>query len=236
MRVLITGFEPTWGIKKTPSGELAKLWAGGELTVPGIEVQSMVLPQVFGKSAEIVIAEIQSFDPQAVLMFGATMKNDPLRLERFAINCEATVMGDNPRIPVSPDRSIIPGGPAAYEATLPVYWLMDHLNAIGVDTKVSYHAGTHTCNSIMYHVLHFLANKPHPMPVVAGFIHVPFPNEFGVVEDSLWTTASFEGIVQASVGLVQKVRDWYQDKFGPIPEQVPGVSAPSSTSTKKVTK
>jgi pyroglutamyl-peptidase len=236
MRVLITGFEPTWGIKKTPSGELAKLWANGDLTVPGIEVHSVVLPQIFGKSAEMTIAEIQTFDPQAVLMFGATMKNDPLRLERFAINCEASDMGDNTRIPVVPDRSIIQGGPAAYESTLPVYWLMDHLNALGLDTKVSYNAGTHTCNSLMYHVLHFLSTKPHPMPVIAGFVHVPFPNEFGVVEDSLWTTASFEGIVQASVGLVQKVRDWYQEKFGPVEQTPAGISAPSGMSTKKGTK
>src|SRR5512135_222996 len=233
MRVLITGFEPQWGIKKTPSGEVAKLWASGDIQVPGIETHGVVLPQVFGKSAEIAIAEIQTFNPQAVLMFGATMHNDPVRLERFAINCKASVIGDNTRIPVVPDRNIVQGGPAGYESTLPVYWLMDHLNAQGIDCKVSYHAGTHTCNSLMYHVLHFLANRPHPMPIIAGFVHVPFPNEFGVIEDSLWTTATFEGIVQASVGLVQKVRDWYTDKYGPVPIST---SAPSNMSTKKAIK
>jgi pyroglutamyl-peptidase len=233
MRVLITGFEPQWGLKKTPSGELAKLWATGDLVIPGIETHGVVLPQVFGKSAEITIAEIQTFDPQVVLMFGATMHNDPVRLERFAVNVESSVMGDNTRIPVVPDRPILPGGPAGYESTLPIHWLVDHLNAVGVDCKVSFHAGTHTCNSLMYHVMHYLAAKPHPMPVIAGFIHVPFPNEFGIMEDALWTTATFEGIVQASVGLVQKTRDWYQDKYGPVPTST---SAPSNTSMPKATK
>ncbi len=230
MRVLITGFEPQWGIKKTPSGELAKLWANKELQIPGMEVLGMVLPQVFGKSAEMVIAEIQTFGPQAVLMFGATMANDPVRLERFAINVEYSVMGDNTRIPTVPDRSIIPGGPPAYESTLPIHWLVDHLNATGIDAKPSFHAGTHTCNSLMYHILHFLSTRQQPMPTIAGFIHVPFPNEFGVHEDALWTTATFEGIVQASVGLVQKVRDWYTDKFGPVPNNI---SVPLNTPTKK---
>ena len=53
MRILITGFDPQWGIKKTPSGEVAKLWANGDLQVPGIETHAVVLPQVFGKSAEM---------------------------------------------------------------------------------------------------------------------------------------------------------------------------------------
>jgi pyroglutamyl-peptidase len=208
MRVILTGFEPTWGIKRSPSGELAKLWQNGSLRVNGVDVRAMYLPQIYGESAQLVITEIQAFQPNAVLMFGATQKNDPLRLERFAINAEKTPMGDNTRIPIE-DRPVVRNGPAGYESTLPVKWLIENLNACGVDSKASYHAGTHTCNSILYHILHWLATNEMPHPVVAGFVHIPFPNEFGVIEDALWSTASFQGICMASLKLVEKLAEWY---------------------------
>jgi len=213
MRAIICGFEPIWGIKKTPSGDFAKLWKDGSLFVEGVEVRGVVLPQIFGKSSEILAGEIATFQPHIVLMFGATQHNDPLRLERFAINVEKTPMGDNSRIPVQ-ERPVVRGGPAAYEPTLPIHWLVQHLQEIGVESKVSYFAGTHTCNSLMYHTLHWLATHEMPHPVAAGFIHVPFPNEYGVIEDELWTTSTFEGIVKAGKALLEQTSLWYVQTHG----------------------
>ena len=93
MRCIITGFEAQYGIKRTPSGELAELWQSGALEVPGVEVKSLVLPQLFS-AHEILCTEIAAFKPNIVLMFGATQKNDPVRLERFAINIADSTMGD----------------------------------------------------------------------------------------------------------------------------------------------
>ncbi len=209
MKVLITGFEPQWGIKKTPSGEVAKLWADGTLTVEGVEVRSLVLPQLFGSPAVTVVGEIGAFAPDAVVMFGATQKNDPVRLERFAVNVEKSPMGDNSRIPVE-ERPCVRGGPAAYESTLPIRHLVDSMNRQNVETRTSFHAGTHTCNSILYGVLHAASTMERP-PVV-GFVHVSFPNEFGVIEDRLWSTANFSGIVRSSVVLIESLRDWFASK------------------------
>lgn len=213
LRALITGFEPAWGIKKTPSGELAKLWQSKTISAAGVEVTGLVVPQQFGVSTSIVCTEIASLKPHIVLMFGATMHNDPVRLERFAVNVEKSVMGDNTRIPVS-DRPVVMGGPPAYEPTLPVHHLVERLHADGVDAKASYHAGTHTCNSLMYGVLHWLKENPQPQYVAADFIHVSFPNEFGVVEDELWTTSSFSGIVRSSQVLLEEAAIWYAEQFG----------------------
>ena len=121
-------------------------------------------------------------------------------------------MGDNTRIPVMPDRPIIRGAPAGYESTLPIHWLIDELEAAGVSARASYHAGTHTCNSLMYGVLHFLATTG--IPAHAGFIHVPFPNEYGVIEDESWTTAAFDGIVKASLVMMQKMQLWFEQTYG----------------------
>jgi len=206
MRILITGFEPSWGIKKTPSGELAKLWADGSLKVDGVDVRALVLPQLFGKAAEIVVGEIGSFCPDAVVMYGATQKNEPVRLEKFALNVEKSPMGDNSRIPVE-ERPVVRGGPAAYEATLPLRFLVDAMNKQHVEARTSFHAGTHACNSVMYGVLHAISGLERPP--MAGFVHVSFPNEFGVIEDRLWSTATFSGIIKSSVVLVESLRDWF---------------------------
>jgi pyroglutamyl-peptidase len=211
MRVILTGFEPSWGIKKTPSGELAKLWAKEQMPVEA-EVKSIVLPQIFGTSTKILCDAIAEFEPQIVFMFGATTKADPIRLERFAINVEHTVMGDNNRIPIS-DRPILKGGPSAYESTLPIDFLVSHLNNRNISAKTSYHAGTHTCNALLYGCMHYLSSKPD-LNIVAGFIHVPFPNEFGVVGDEPWAVAGWTGIIQASVVLMQETINWYNHVFG----------------------
>ena len=213
MKVVLTGFEPIWGIRRSPSGDLAKLWHEGAVSVPGVEVRGLVLPQLYGKSTEILVTEMGAFQPNAVLMFGATQKNDPLRVERFAINVERSPMGDNSRIPVQ-DRPAVRGGPPAYEPTIPAASLVERLNEMGVSSKLSYSAGTHVCNSLMYGVLHHLATVPQPHFVAAGFIHVAFPNDFGVIEDELWSTASFSGIVEASVALVGQVSQWYRSQHG----------------------
>jgi pyroglutamyl-peptidase len=213
VKVLLTGFEPIWGIRRSPSGDLAKLWEEGAVSVPGVEVRGLVLPQLYGKSTEILCTEIGAWQPHAVLMFGATQKNDPLRLERFAINAERSPMGDNSRIPVQ-DRPVVRGGPAAYEPSLPIEHLVHALTSRGVTSKASYFAGTHVCNSLMYGVLHYLATVPQPHFIAAGFMHVPFPNDFGVIEDELWSTASFSGIVEASVALIGQVFQWYGAQHG----------------------
>lgn len=222
MRILISGFDPIWGIKKTPSGELAKMWQSEDMPkIPGLEVRSVILPQMFTKSTELLCDEIASFNPDGVVMLGATTKNDPIRLERFAVNCESSAMGDNSRIPVK-DRQIVPGGPAAYESTLPVHHLVERLASQGITSKASHHAGTHVCNSIMYGVMHWLATKRPGSKTVAGFVHVSFPDSFGVVEDDLWDTEKWPKLQAASVVLIQELAGWLASRREPdaISEEV----------------
>lgn len=181
MKMLMTGFEPAPGIDRTPSGELAKLWAS-EVMVEGLEVRSVVVPQVFRVCTRAAIAEIVSFKPDFILMYGAVPSNDAVRIERFFLNVEHSQMGDNTRVPVH-DRRIVQDGPAAYETTLPYDFLLQRLDEAGVRSRLSYHAGVHTCNSISTGVLDFLARSGLRIP--CGFVHVPFPIEFafGIAED-----------------------------------------------------
>ena len=207
MKILITGFDPIWGIKKTPSGDLARLWQSGQIVIPDIEIKAVVLPQVFRKCTEIVIGEMTSFKPDAVLMYGATKKNNPVRFERFAINAELSAMGDNSRIPVE-ERFIVNGGPAGYGTNLPIDYLVDAVSKSGVDAKTSQFAGTHVCNSIFYGIMHHI--HTNRLNTIAGFIHMSFPNEYGVVEDGMWSTATFADLSKASVATVKALYVWHQ--------------------------
>lgn len=214
MRVLLSGFHPQWGWTRSPSHDLAKIWQDGLVSVEGVEVKSVILPQIFDQDASILCNEISSFKPNIVLMFGVSPKNDPLRLERFAVNAIDTPMGDNSRIAVN-NQTIILNGPSAYESTLPIDFLADNLNAAGIHTVISFHAGTQACNHVMYRVLHWLANNEIAHPVMAGFIHTNIPNSYGIVSDHHWVTATFEEIVKTSVILVKQCADFYVKNHGP---------------------
>jgi len=209
VKILISGFEPIWGVKKTPSGELAKLWQRTDLPLPeGVETRSIILPQRYGVCTEMLCDQIKAFQPNVILMFGATMKKDPLRFERFAINAESSVMGDDSKVPIK-DRPIVIGGPSAYESTLPISYLVDKLMESGTHARASFHGGTHVCNSLMYGVLHYLSTNPLDHKVAAGFMHVSFPNSFGVVEDDLWGTAEWPDLVRASFTIVREVSAYF---------------------------
>jgi len=209
MKVLITGFEPLWGIKRTPSGDLANLWEKQEFSIPGIEVRGLVLPQLFRKCTEIACSEISNFKPDFVLMYGATKKNGPIRFERFAINVELSSMGDNSKIPVQ-ERPIDLNGPTAYESTLPIDYLKDMVNEGGVSAKISQFAGTHVCNSVFYGVRRHIDLKS--LPTRAGFIHMTFPNEYGVFEDGTWNTMVFPELFKASVLTISALKTWKDQK------------------------
>lgn len=148
-------------------------------------------------------------------MFGATQKNDPIRLEQFAINIKDSIMGDNSRIPIN-NIPIILGAAAGYCSTIPLKEILEGIKDEGVDSIISNHAGTHTCNELSFRVYDWLAKKPFPHYVGAVFIHVSFPNSFGVIEDHHWATATFEQLVKSSMCIIKAISAWYIKKNGPV--------------------
>ena len=69
------------------------------------------------------------------------------------------------------DEPIVPGGPAAYFATIPVRKVLEAINAADVPVKLSLTAGAHLCNQVFYVLLHHMATNDLPIPT--GFIHAP---------------------------------------------------------------
>lgn len=94
--------------------------------------------------------------------------------ERVAINLMDARIPDNAGFqPV--DQPVVPGGPDAYFATLPVRRMAETIEKAGIPAQISNTAGTYVCNCLLYTLLHTAAVEYPGMP--GGFIHVPYALE-----------------------------------------------------------
>lgn len=66
---------------------------------------------------------------------------------------------------------IISGGPVGYNATLPNADMVAAMNAAGIPASVSFSAGTHLCNQMLYTTAHVIEKRG--LQTLTGFIHVP---------------------------------------------------------------
>ena len=113
-RVLLTGFTPFGGERINPALEAVK-----QVRCPEAELRILEVPTVFGDSARLVTAEMDAFRPDVVLCVGQAAGRSAVTPERVAINVDDARIPDNAgQQPV--DAPIVPGGPAAYFATVPV--------------------------------------------------------------------------------------------------------------------
>ena len=143
-------------------------------TVGGARVLKQLLPVEFSAAGDIAAERILRERPSAVVLMGQAGGRDAVTPERVAINVIDAYMPDNAGV-MPQDAPVVPGGPAAYFATLPIKKIVEAIKALGVPAKVSNSAGTYVCNCLMYRVLHTLCENGLDIP--AGFIHFPFIEE-----------------------------------------------------------
>jgi pyroglutamyl-peptidase len=167
--LLVTGFEPFGGDALNPSQDLAKLIAGrrfGDLVV-----KSAVLPVQHQAAREIVAAALDEPGLAAVVHLGLAGGRARIALEQVGVNVMDYPLADA-RGDVYRGDACVPGGPAAYLATLPLRPMLAALAAESIPAHLSYTAGTYLCNYTLYATLHAVAERGRP--VRAGFIHLPF--------------------------------------------------------------
>ena len=167
--ILLTGFEPFGGQPMNPSWAAA-LSARDLLRAEGFAVEAVELPCVFGAAGSVLRNALGDLDPELVVCIGQAGGRGRVSLERVAINCDDAPIPDNAgNQPV--DREVVPGGPAAYFASLPIKAALLAVESAGVPAEVSQTAGTYVCNHTFYTLMHELAPRPG---VRGGFVHVPF--------------------------------------------------------------
>jgi len=171
MKILVTAFNPFGGETVNPALEAVLLLPD---VIAGADIQKLMVPTVFKKSAKTVADAMAIYLPDAVVCIGQAGGRTAITPERVAINIDdARIMDNEGNQPV--DQSIIPSGPEAYFSTLPIKAMVKAIGDAGFPASVSNTAGTFVCNHLMYQVLH-LAAKRYPR-MLGGFIHVPYLHE-----------------------------------------------------------
>lgn len=168
-RILLTGFEPFDGESSNPSWEAVR--AAAAEPPAGLEITAVELPCVYGRSRTALREAVAAHDPDIVLCVGQAGGRPDLTVERVAVNI------DDARIPdvsgAQPiDEPIVPGGPAAYFAALPVKACVAAVREAGVPASVSNTAGTFVCNHVFYDLMHLIATERPALR--GGFVHVPY--------------------------------------------------------------
>ena len=93
-----------------------------------------------------------------------------LTTERLGVNVLDLTSPDNEGN--QPDgQPVVQGGPAAYMTTIPVKAIVKRMREAGIPCTVSYSAGTHTCNQILYWMLHYVQTRK--LATRVGYIHLP---------------------------------------------------------------
>ncbi|NHK98077.1 pyroglutamyl-peptidase I [Rubrivivax benzoatilyticus] len=165
--LMVTGFEPFGGEDLNPSWEVCAALDG--LQIGGARVVARRLPCAFGAALQALDEALALHAPALVLCLGQAAGRADFSVERVAINVDDARIPDNlGACPV--DVPVLPGGPAAYFATLPIKAMVAALHGAGLPASVSQTAGTYVCNHVFYGLMHRLTVRPG---VHGGFMHLP---------------------------------------------------------------
>lgn len=167
MKALVSGFEPFGGERINASLEAVRRLPA-RLGV--LEIARAELPTSYARSLAALEAAIARAQPDLVLCVGQASGRAALCVERVAVNLQDASLPDNDGAqPV--DVPIVPGGPAAYLATLPVRAAVAALRAAELPAELSLSAGAFVCNHVFYGLLHLAATRRAPFR--GGLLHVP---------------------------------------------------------------
>ena len=167
MKALVTGFEPFGG--ETINASLAAVRQlpprAGRL-----EIVTAELPTSYARSAAALEAAIARTRPGIVLCVGQAGERAALCVERVAVNLQEADITDNDGARPA-DAPVVPGGPAAYLATLPVRAAVAALHTARLPAQLSMSAGTFVCNHVFYSLMHLAQIRSAVF--LGSFLHVP---------------------------------------------------------------
>lgn len=171
MKALVTGFDPFGGDAINPSSEaVARL----RRRIGSLSIETAVLPTSYARSAGVLRQAIDRAQPDLVLCVGQAGGRSELSLERVGINVQDARIRDNDGDqPI--DVPVVPEGPPAYFATLPIKACVVALRRAGLPAVVSNTAGTFVCNHVLYALMDMA--QDHPARFRAGFLHIPYVPE-----------------------------------------------------------
>ena len=169
--ILVTGFDPFGGESTNASWEAVKRLPN---EIGNLQIHKLEIPTVFGEAAEKVLQAAELLCPQIILCVGQAAGRSAVTPERIGINIRDARIPDN-RGYVPADVPVVPDGPAAYFATVPVKDMVSAIQQKNIPASVSNSAGTFVCNDLFYTLLHHFDGTSTQV----GFIHIPLLPEQG---------------------------------------------------------
>lgn len=201
MKLLLTAFDPFGGDKINPALEAVKLVPD---KIGNIDVIKLMVPTVFKKSIDTVVASMNEHKPDIVLCIGQAGGRFEVTPERVAINVDDARIQDNEgNQPI--DTKIYEDGAPAYFTQLPVKAMVKRIRDSGLPSSLSNSAGTFVCNHLMYGVLYHI-EKSFP-GVRGGFIHVPFIPEQAVLRTPPAPSLSMTDIARAIEEAIKAIEE-----------------------------
>ena len=167
MTVLVTGFGSFAEHTDNPSGLLARAWNGRRLD-DGEETIGVVLPVATERVGPALDDALAAARPRLVLALGLAPGRPAPALERIAVNVRDFPVPDiDGAQPV--DVPVVPGGPDAYLADLPLKAILASWREAGLPGYISNTAGTYVCNQLFY----LIAHHGRRAGFRAGLVHLP---------------------------------------------------------------
>ncbi|MEM2170948.1 MAG: hypothetical protein QXU03_04220 [Desulfurococcaceae archaeon] len=198
---LITGYSYYGKYWFNPSGEVAKLLDGSEISV--YRVKSLVLPASFNSARSTLQKVLEELKPDFVLGLGLAPLARMLEVELVAVNYVYFTQPDVNGVKAELEK-IDPRGPPVVYTTLPVEAVVKKCKSQrGYPIKPSLSTGLYLCNVAAYMIMRYGLERRVP----AGFVHIPpstvnmlrRESEFGTPLEEIADTVKC--IVEASTGV-----------------------------------
>jgi pyroglutamyl-peptidase len=147
-KILLAGFSSWARAPENPSSvviENLKKRSWGDIDIHFVHIP--VASEPLYKTIEQLMQEIQ---PDAWVGMGVSGHYDGIALEMMAINWRHFTTIPDIRGMLANQLPVVSGGPLAIQADFPNERLVDALVESGVKAKLSFFAGTHLCNQMLY--------------------------------------------------------------------------------------
>jgi pyroglutamyl-peptidase len=170
LRILITGFGPFPGAPFNPTMGLGKRLT--QLRRPAfddVEFASHIFHVTYTTVDRELPKLIESFRPDALLMFGLADRTAFMRIETRARNAVTTTFPDADRNHAR-KGSIVDGADAASFGPHTAR-LLRAARETGIDARASRDAGSYLCNYLSWRSIEAVAKEDGPR--LAAFVHIP---------------------------------------------------------------
>ncbi len=144
-------------------------------TWPDCELVAVEVPVQTNALFPLVEEMLTTHRPDLWLGLGVYPQTMTIRMEAIGVNCRDFVVADNDGVKLE-GVPILEDGPAAYFSTLPSRSIVAEMRKAGIPAELSYSAGTHMCNQMLYTSLHLIEREG--LSTRCGFLHVPCTPEF----------------------------------------------------------